>query len=106
VTELWTPGHAGPHEDLIARVHSQIRRFALSRGIEKAVVELELRDGSRFELDAILPEPGYGFVTIRPHPGDDVPSELIIPVAFIERIELFAAQDKPSRFGFTPPEPS
>ena len=78
--DVWTPGNAGPHEDLVGRIHSQIRRFASERGIEQAVVELELRDGSRFELDALLPEPGYGFVTIRPHAGDeDVPPELIDP---------------------------
>jgi hypothetical protein len=105
VSDVWTPGQAGPHEDLVARIHRQIGRFAQERGVERAVVELELRDGSRFELDAILPEPGYGFVTIRPHPGDeDLPPELIVPVALIERIELYAAQDKPSRFGFTLPE--
>jgi len=107
VTDLWTPGKAGPHEELVDRIHRQIARFARERGIESAVVELELRDGSRFELDAVLPEPGYGFVTIRPHPGDDdIPSELILPVGMIERIELYAAHDKPSRLGFKLPEPS
>jgi len=105
VTDLWTPGRPGPHEDLVERINRQVARFARERGIERAVVELELRDGSRFELDAILPEPGYGFVTIRPHPGDDdIPSELILAVSMIERIELYASHDKPSRFGFTPPE--
>jgi hypothetical protein len=103
VSDLWTPGHEGPHEELVDRIHRQIARFARERGIEQAVVELELRDGSRFALDAILPEPGYGFVTIRPHPGDEeVAPELIVPVGMIERIELHAAQDKPSRIGFTP----
>jgi hypothetical protein len=106
VSDVWTPGKAGPHEDLVARIHRQVERFARERDVERAVVELELRDGSRFELDAILPEPGYGFVTIRPHPGEeDVPPELIVPVGLIERIELYAAQDKPSRLGFTLPEP-
>jgi hypothetical protein len=62
------PGQAGPHEDLVARIHRQIGRFAQERGLEQAVVELELRDGSRFALDAILPEPGYGFV----HAGEPI----------------------------------
>jgi hypothetical protein len=106
VSDLWTPGQPGPHEDLVNRIHRQVARFARERGIEQAVVELELRDGSRFALDAILPEPGYGFVTIRPHAGDDdIPSELILPVGMIERIELYAARDKTSRLGFTPHEP-
>ena len=102
--DLWTPGKPGPHDDLVARIHAQIRRFGHERGIEQAVVEVEFRDGSRFELDAIMPEPGYGFVTIRPHPGDeDLPPELIVPVGLIERIELYAAQDRPSRLGFSLP---
>lgn len=104
MSDLWTPGQAGPHDDFVARIHSQIRRFAAEHEIEQAVVELELRGGARFELDTILPEPGYGFVTIRPHPGDEeVPPELIVPVGLIDRIELHAAQDKPSRLGFSPP---
>ena len=105
--DVWTPGKAGPHEDFVARIHRQIGRFAQERGIEQAVVEVSLTDGSRFELDAILPEPGYGFVTIRPHPGEvDVPPEVIVPIGIIERIELYAAQDKPSGFGFSVAEPS
>jgi hypothetical protein len=104
VADLWTPGQAGPHQDLVDRIHRQVARFARERGIEQAVVELELRDGSRFELDAILPEPGYGFVTIRPHPGgEEVPPELIVPVGLIQRIELHTAQEKPSAFGFAVP---
>jgi hypothetical protein len=104
VGEVWTPGKAGPHEEFVGRLHSQIRRFALERGLDQAVVELELHDGSRFALDAILPEPGYGFVTIRPHPRDeDVPPELVIPIGLIERIELHTAEDKASRLGFSLP---
>jgi hypothetical protein len=106
VTDVWTPGTAGPHEDFVARIHRRIGRFAQERGIEQAVVEVELRDGSRFALDAILPEPGYGFVTIRPHPGDeDVPPEVILPIGLIARIELYAVEDEPSRLGFSVSEP-
>jgi hypothetical protein len=105
VTDLWTPGKAGPQDELVVRIHRQIARFAGERQIEQPVVEVELRGGSRFELEALLPEPGYGFVTIRTHTGDDdVPAELIVPIGLIERIELYAAQDKPSAFGFSAPE--
>ena len=48
-------------------------------------------------------EPGYGFVTIRPHPGDDVPGEVIVPVGSIKRIELSAAADERTRLGFSVP---
>jgi hypothetical protein len=105
VTDLWTPGRAGPHDELVERIHRQIARFARDRGIEQPVAEVELRGGSRFELEALLPEPGYGFVTIRTHVGDDdVEAELIVPVGLIDRIELYPAQHKPSAFGFALPD--
>ena len=105
MSDLWTPGRAGPHDELVERIHRQITRFARERGIEQPVVEVELRGGPRVELEALLPEPGYGFVTIRTHMGDDdVEAELIVPVGAIDRIELYAARDKPSAFGFALPE--
>jgi hypothetical protein len=102
--ELWVPGMEGPHEDLVARLHRQIRRFADERGVAQAVVEVELRDGSRFKLDSISPEPGYGFVTISPHPDEDTPGELVVPLGAIGRIELNATDEPEPRFGFTLPE--
>ncbi|MBA3412182.1 MAG: hypothetical protein H0T09_00675 [Actinobacteria bacterium] len=107
--DLWVPGATGPHDDFIGRVHRQIARFAHERNLDKAVVEVELRDGTRFRLDSISPEPGYGFVTLVPHPqvdDDEIPSALIVQVASIDRIELFPAGDEPeARFGFSLPEP-
>ena len=104
--ELWIPGVAGPHEEFIARLHRQIQRFADARDIAQAVVEVELRDGSRFKLGSISPEPGYGFVTISPHPEEDTPEELIVPVGAIARVELYRADEPEPRFGFSLPEPS
>jgi hypothetical protein len=94
----------GPHEDFVARVHRAIERFASDRGIEKAIVELELRDGSRYMLERLSPEPGYGFVTITPVADADAPGELIVPVGAIGRIELSATADAPERFGFSVPQ--
>ena len=101
--ELWIPGVAGPHDDFVNRVHRQIERFAQSRGVEKPVVELELRVGARFELDTISPDPGYGFVTVCPHPGEDVPGQLIVPIGAIARIELHAADEPEQRLGVSLP---
>jgi len=102
VSQLWTPGAEGPHDDFVARIHRQIRRFAQERGIEQAAVEVELRDGWRFVVDALLPEPGYGFVTIRPHQGEaELPPEVIVPIGAIQRIELYEAFDTPSHIGFS-----
>ena len=99
------PGLEGPHEDLVGRIHRHIQRFASERGLPQAVVQIELRGGSRFTLGKILPEPGYGFITICPHAGEeDVPGELIVPVSAIERIELYAAEEEHPQFGFSLPD--
>ena len=94
----------GPHEDFVARLHREIERFASEREIERAVVEVELRDGSRFVLERLSPEPGYGFITLTPIPQEDVPSELIVPISVIVRIELTVASEAPERFGFSVPD--
>jgi hypothetical protein len=104
VGQLWLPGMEGPHDDFVARVHRSIERFAAEHGIEKAVVELELRDGSRYTLERLSPEPGYGFVTITPVAGGDAPGELIVPLGAIGRIEFSATPDQPERFGFSVPQ--
>jgi len=43
----------------VRRIHRQIARFAEAHGLEQAMVEVELRDGSRHVLDTISPEPGH-----------------------------------------------
>ena len=99
--DLWVPGVAGPHDDFVARLHRQIKRFAETRGIAEAVVEIELRDGARFKLSALSPEPGYGFVTICPHAEEDTPGELVVPLGAIARIEFHADDEPEPRFGFS-----
>ena len=107
--ELWIPGLAGPHEDFVQRLHRQIERFAQEREIERASVEVELRDGSRFRLDRVMPEPGYGFITLVPHEQqhsdeDEVPAELIVPIGLIERIDVYEVHEQRGRVGFSLPE--
>ena len=105
--ELWTPGSEGPHEVFVDRLLRRVADFAQRAGVEKAVVEIELADTARFVLDSISPEPGFGFVTLRPVAGDDdAPEELIIPIASIRRIELRRAEEARLHFGFTLPEQS
>jgi hypothetical protein len=111
VPDLWIPGLAGPHEEFVQRLLRQIERFAQEREIEQAAVELELRDGSRFRLASVLPEPGFGFVTLVPHEQqrareEDVPAELIVPIGLIERIDVYEAHEERGRFGFSLPETS
>jgi hypothetical protein len=103
MSSLWIPGMAaGPQEELVTRLHRQIERFASEAGVERAFVEVELVDGARFTVDTISPEPGFGFVTIRPYGGEDegVPG-LIVPVGSIRRIELDRAEEQRAHLGFT-----
>ena len=101
--QLWLPG--GPSADeFVRRVHGRIARFKESAGATEAMVELELRDGSRYVLDSLSPEPGFGFVTVCPHPGEDGErEELIVPLGSFASIRL-AHADAPERFGFTLPD--
>jgi hypothetical protein len=108
VPELWLPGVEGPQDDFVERLLRQIERFARSRGVDRISVEVELDDGARLHLDTISGEPGYGFITLRPHPTDDpeVPDEVILPIASLRRIELDDASEQRRPFGFTLPEPA
>jgi hypothetical protein len=96
---------AGPQDELVERIHRQIERFAREAGIEQAFVEVELADGSRLTLDAIQPEPGFGFVTLIPHPQveEELPEQVMVPVGSIRRIELARAEERRARFGFSLP---
>jgi hypothetical protein len=98
--DLWTPGMAGPLEDLVARIHRRIEAFAAEHGVE-AMVEAELADGSLHRLESITAEPGFGFVTLRPLPGDE-PRELIVPLGAIRQLTLSKAEPA-RRLGFVVP---
>jgi hypothetical protein len=105
VAELWIPGVAGPHDEFVARLHRLVDRFARDAGVERAYVQVVLQDGSRFALDSLDPEPGYGFVTLRPHPDvdEEVPEAIVVPVASIRRLELDRAEEERAAFGFRLP---
>src|SRR3954471_22143370 len=104
MSSTWVPG-AGSEEDLVRRVHRQIERFAEQARVPRAVGDLPLHDGALCPLDTTAPEPGYGFVTIRPHPEEGEPQqELILPLGSIARIALSPAEERRERFGFTLPD--
>ncbi len=56
-------------------------------------------------LDRILPEPGFGMITIYVHTrDDDAPDALVVPIGSIRRIELRRApEERVARFGFSVP---
>ncbi|HXR11170.1 MAG TPA: hypothetical protein VN770_02650 [Gaiellaceae bacterium] len=104
--ELWTPVNEGPHEAFVERVHRAIAKFSEATGVETPVVEVELADTSRFVLDRIEPEPGFGMITIYVQNARDrdLPDALVIPIGLIRRFELRKSpEDRVARFGFSVP---
>ncbi len=104
MADLWTPVAEMPHEAFVERLHKTIASFAESTGVEKPVVEVELADRSRFTLERIEPEPGFGMVTLYvTDTRDDAPDALIVPIGSVRRIELRTAPEKAESFGFSVP---
>jgi hypothetical protein len=106
--ELWTPVPELPHQAFVERILHAIANFAESAGVEKPLVEIELADTSRFVLERIDPEPGFGMVTVYVTDArDDAPDALIVPIGSLRRIELSKSPDeRVQRFGFSvPPAP-
>ena len=93
----------GPEHELVRRLNALIAAFALDQRVPRAVVRIEFDDGARFALHSLSPEPGFGFVTVIPHPEDlpDAPGALVVPVGSIRRIELDRAADERGRLGFS-----
>jgi len=90
-----------PQNAFVDRLHRAITAFAQANGIEKAVVEVELADNSRFVLEHIEPEPGFGMVTLYVTDArDDAPPALIVPIGSLRRIELRTAPEREEAFGF------
>jgi hypothetical protein len=104
VPDLWTPTPELPHEAFVERIHKAIASFAEANSVEKPVVEVELADRSRFVLERIEPEPGFGMVTLYvTDVRDDAPDALIVPIGSLRRIELRTAPERAESFGFSVP---
>ena len=105
--DLWTPNAELPHEAFVERLHKAIASFAEANGVEKPLVEVELADRSRFVLERIEPEPGFGMVTLYvTDPRDEAPDALIVPIGSLRRIELRTAPEKEETIGFNVPRES
>jgi hypothetical protein len=106
VPDLWTPNAELPREEFVERLHHAIASFGEAMGVEKPIVEVELADTSRFVLERIDPEPGFGMVTLylADARDDDAPDALIVPIGSLRRIELSKSpEERIQRFGFSVP---
>ena len=97
---IWTPGMAGPLDELVARLTRMVGAFAQQHDLEQAEVRIELADGSRHVIASLQPEPGFGFFSFTPHgeTGEE-PRRVIIPIGAVKTIEI-SAPDAESPFGF------
>ena len=102
MTNIWIPGVAGPLDDFLQRIQRRVERFAEAHGIERPSVEVELIDGALLVLESMSPEPGYGFLTLVPHPEEegDEPYELVVPVGAIRQLAIRMPEPARGRFGF------
>src|SRR5207237_8594252 len=92
--DSWTPTAQRPHEAFVERLQQAIASFAEANGVEKPLVEVELADTSRFVLERIEPEPGFGMVTLYVTDArDDAPDAVIVPLGSARPIELRQSAD-------------
>ena len=96
---------AGPLDELVKRILRRIDVFKTDNGLEEVEVTVELLDGSLHRLRTLSADPGYGFVSFRPHGGEDEPEELIVPLGAVREFRL-AAPGVEQAFGFVAPPAS
>ena len=68
---------AGPLDELVKRILRRIEVFKDEHGLSDVEVTVELVDGSLHRLKTLSPDPGFGFVSFRPHGGEE-PEERIV----------------------------
>jgi hypothetical protein len=99
-TQIWTPGAAGPLDDLVGRMRRMVEDFAKELGLEQAEVRIELVDGSRHVIETVDAEPGFGFLSFVPHrAAGDEPRRLVVPIGAVRLIEI-STPDPEVAFGF------
>jgi hypothetical protein len=91
---------AGPLDELVGRVRRMVEAFAREHELEHAEVRVVLADGREIVVEAVSPEPGYGFLTLTPHrDAGEEPKQVIVPIGAIKVVEL-SAPDPERPLGF------
>jgi hypothetical protein len=101
MSQIWTPGAAGPLDEFVARLTRMVATFAQEQSLEQAEVRMELVDGSRYLLESAAPEPGFGFFCFTPHRAEnEEPRRVVVPIGAVKLIEI--SEPDPERpFGFS-----
>ena len=89
---------AGPLDELVKRILRRIEVFKDEHGLHDVEVTVELVDGSLHRLQTLSADPGFGFVSFRPHGGEE-PEERIVPLGTVREIRL-AAPGSEQALGF------
>ena len=104
MSQIWTPGAAGPLDEFVARLTRMVAAFTQENGLPEAEVRLELYDGSRYLLASAAPEPGFGFFCFTPHRDEDEEArQVVVPIGAVKLIEI-STPDPERPFGFAPSE--
>jgi hypothetical protein len=104
MTQIWTPGAAGPLDEFVARLTRMVASFTQENGLSEAEVRLELADGSSYLLASAAPEPGFGFFCFTPHRDEgEEPRRVVVPIGAVKLIEI-SVPDPERPFGFSAPQ--
>lgn len=99
--QIWTPGAAGPLDELVMRIARMVESFTREHELDHAEVRIELADGTRYVLESVEHEPGFGFLSFVPHrEAGEEPRRLVIPIGAVKLIEI-SAPDPARAFGFS-----
>ena len=79
---------AGPLDELVQRILRRVEGFKAEHSLDEAEVSIELLDGSLYRLKTLSAEPGFGFISFRPHGAEDEPQEIIAPLGAVREIRI------------------
>jgi hypothetical protein len=89
---------AGPLDELVKRILRRVDLFKEEHSLDDVQVSIELMDGSLHRLKTLSPEPGFGFISFRPHDADEQ-EEVIVPLGAVREIRIGSPESE-QRLGF------